>query len=194
MGAGFPMRSDLTPARWLDYEPPGLCHIAALSAIGAVASVAGTGLSILSSSQQSSYQSGVARNEALIAKQKANEDAAIGQRAAITESRKTDLALSRARAVGAASGTDATSPSQVNIEGGIAQQGGYNALSALYEGMAKSRADTDQAAIDLYKADRIAAAQPLTTTGLLFSGASKLATNLSLGSRKSPLLDMYGDY
>lgn len=174
------MRSlDLIPARWLDYEPPSVCHTG-LEVIGTIASIAGTGLSALSSMQQADYQSAVARNEAIIAKQKANEDAAIGQRKAISESRKADLVLSRARALGAAGGTDAASPTQLDIEGDIAQQGGYNALSALYDGMARARADNYQGDIDLFKADRAAASGPMNAAGALFGGISKLAGSKSL--------------
>ena len=167
----------LIPARWLDYEPPSTCH---WPAVGAIASVAGTGLSVMSALNQADYQSAVARNEALIAKQKANEDAALGQRAAITETRKADLLASTARARAAASGTDASSPTQIGIESGIEATGQYNALSALYEGIAKSNADTAQANIDLFKADRIDAAAPLTAVGLGASGLSRLANSRSL--------------
>lgn len=194
MGAGVSMRSlDLIPNRWLEYEPPWLCHASFAPVIGAVASIAGTGLSILSASSQAGYESAVARNQAIIARQKANEDAAIAQREAITQSRKTDLALSRARALGAASGTDAASPTQVDIEGQIAQQGGYNALSALYEGMAKSRSDAYQADIDLFKSRQIQSAAPLTALGIGLSGASRLATGIYGVSRDNPrLLDLFG--
>lgn len=162
-------------ARWLEYEPAGLCHAAALPAIGAIGSIAGTGLSVISALNQSDYQSAVARNQALIDKQKANEDAAIGQRAAITEGRKERLVESTARARAAVSGTDPGSPTQVDIESQIGAQGRYNALSTLYESMAKSRSDAYQADIDLFKADRTAAAGPLTAAGVLFGGASRLA-------------------
>lgn len=185
---------DLIPARWLDYEPPGLCRIeaaAVLPALGAVSSIAGTGASLLGARKEASYDTAVARNQALIAGQKANDDAAIGQRAAITQTRKTDLAISRARALGAASGTDATSPTQLDIESGLAQQGGYNALSALYEGMAKSRVDTEQADLDLFQAARIKQALPLQEAGILFSGLSKTATGLS-GSGGTSLLRLFG--
>lgn len=169
---------DLIPARWLDYEPPSTCHWPALPAIAAGTSIAGTAVSMIGAQKEAAYDSAVARNQALIEQQKANEDAAVGQRAAITQDRKTQLAISRARALGAASGTDAASPTQVDIEGGLAQQGGYNALSALYEGMAKSRVDTEQADLDLFKANRIKEALPLTSAGILLGGLSRTATGL----------------
>lgn len=170
---------DLVPERWLDYEPPGLCQIAAAPALGALASIGGTVMSIIGQNQQSAYQEAVARNQAVALRQKANEDAAIGQRQAITESRKADLVQSRARALGAASGTAVSSPTQVAIESGIASQGEHNAMSALYEGMSRSQADTYQADLQLFKADQVASAAPLQTISTLFSGASGLARGAS---------------
>jgi hypothetical protein len=166
----------MIPDRWLEYEPPGMCHIPAL---GVIASIGGTIMSMRGQQQQADYQEAVARNNAIALKQKANEDAAIGQRAAATESRKADLVQSRARSLGAASGTAVASPTQLNIEAGIAGQGDYNALSALYEGMSRSRASNQQADLELFKADRIDAARPIQTMSGLFSGASSLARGVS---------------
>lgn len=232
------------PDRWLEYEPPGLCHTglealfaaiglggagaagagtatafsalagagetallssagletglaAGLPAVGAAASAApwaaatGGGLSLSTLGQaagvggtllqakagmdNADYQAAVARAEAAALKQKANEDAAAAERVQITRNRQTDLALSRARAVGAASGTQATSPDIVNTEGQIAQQGGYNALSALYEGRARARSDEYQANIDLFKAQRIDAGAFPTFAGTLLSGLGSFA-------------------
>lgn len=183
---------ELIPPRRLDYEPPSACHVAALPAVGAVASLAGTGLSMVAAQKEASYTSAVARNQSVLAAQKANEDAAVGQRAAITQSRKTDLAISRARALGASSGTEATSPTQVGIEQDLAQQGGYNALSALYEGMARSQTDEYQSELDLFKAQRIKSALPLQEAGILLGGASRAALGFS-GSGGSSLLKLFGE-
>jgi hypothetical protein len=183
------MQFELTSARWLEYQPPGLCHIAALPVIGTIASIAGTGISAMGQMQQADYQAAVARNEAIQQQYKANEDAAIGQRQMITQTRKTELAQSQAQAVAAASGTDAASPSTVTLQQDIAQQGGYNAMSALYEGIARSNADTAQAQIDLFKANQAESAGPLAAMGTLFGGFGKLAGDIS---RSSSLLNMFG--
>lgn len=201
------MRSlNLIPSRWLDYEPPGLCHtgieeLAALGAsaaaaageaagtaatavsawapslatVGEVAGVAGTGLSTIAGIQNASYQSDLAKTEAQLARQKANDDAAAGERQQTSRDRQTDYMLSRVRAGAAASGTDAASPDVVNTEGEIAQQGEYNAQSALYEGMSRERADNYQGDIDLFKANRIDGAIPLQATGTLLSGLGSFA-------------------
>lgn len=180
---------DLIPARWLDYEPPGCCCIAALPAIGAIGSLVGTGISAIGGMQQAGYEEAVARNQEILNRQKANEDAALGQRAAITESRKTRLAQSALVARAAASGTDATSPSTVDLSQDIVQQGGYNALSALYDGMAKSRADLAQADIDLFNQKRIRSAAPLTAAGTLIGGFGRTAAQVANSPK---LLDLFG--
>lgn len=135
---------------------------------------------MLSAKSEADYASAVARNQSILDLQKANEDAAIGQRAAITETRRTNLALSRAQAVAAASGTDATSPSTLDLQQDLAQQGGYNAMTALYEGMARSRGDQYQSELDLFKSQRAAAAGPMNAAAALFGGVSRLADSRSL--------------
>ncbi len=162
---------------------------AAFPVIGIASSLVGTGISAIAGSQQAGYEEAVARNKAVQDQFKANEDAALGQRAAITEARKTRLLESTLRSRAAASGTDAASPSTVDLEQDIAQQGGYNMMSALYEGMARSRADAVQADIELFNARRIRAAAPLATAGTLAGGFGRAGAAVS-GSPQ--LLKLFG--
>jgi hypothetical protein len=170
---------DLIPRRWLECEPPGMCH--ELGTLLTVASIGGTAISAISQLNQADYQADVLRYQAEVAKNKANEEAAAGQRAAITQDRKGELLQSRARAVAASSGTLATSPTQIDLEQQISAQGGYNAMSALYEGMSASRASTDQANIDLFRANSIESAAPLAAFGTVLSGVGGLAKSLQIG-------------
>lgn len=151
-----------------------------LSTIGSVASLGGSLLQAKGQADQSAYAEAVARSEAAALRQKANEDAAAGQRTQISRDRQTQLVSSRARALAASSGTLATDPTEVTLEGDIAQQGGYNALSAMYEGMARSRSDTYQADIDLFRARQTAAAAPMQIGGTLLQGIGQLADRRSL--------------
>lgn len=246
------MQIELIPQRWLEYEPPGLCHTgletlfglgtaaavtdiaggaglatlvgageatlplaagvvptlgattiaeatgaAATGAgiagtgigIGDVLSGAGTLISMKSGMDNAAYQAAVAKAEAEALKQRANEEAAAGQRAAETKRRQAALVGSRARALAASSGTLATDPTEVNLEEDIAGQGEYNALSALYEGMAAARSSQFQADINLFKARRTSAAAPWAAAGTLFSGLSGM---LDRRSRSSRLLSLYG--
>jgi hypothetical protein len=166
------MRLDLIPYRWLEYQPPGACHMPMLGVVG---SLGGMMMSMMGQQQQASYQAAVARNNAIALRQKANEEAAVGQREAITESRKADIVQSRARALGAASGTAVASPTQVNTEAGIGAQGDYNALSALYEGGSKEQAANYQASLELFKARQIESASSMNMMSSVFSGISSLA-------------------
>lgn len=155
----------------------GLSVLPSLSTIGTVASIGGTALGALGQMQQADYAANVAKVEAQALRQKANDEAAAGQRAAITNLRQAELVSSRARALGAASGTLATDPTQVDIEEDIEKQGRYNALSSLYEGLAASRATRFQSDIDLFKARRIRSAAPMAAFGTILSGVSGLASN-----------------
>jgi hypothetical protein len=124
---------------------------------------------------QAAYEQAVAKTQAQALQQKSNEDAAAAERQQIMQNRRTGLLTSRARALAAASGTDATSPTEVTNEGNIAQQGEYNAQSALYQGLSASRADQYQAQIDLFKANRIGAATLPAVGGTILSGISSFA-------------------
>lgn len=155
----------------------GASLLPSLSTIGTVASLGGTAIQAGAQARNADYQQKVAQAESDALAAKANEDAAAGQRTAITQSRRTDLVLSRARALSAASGAGATDPTELTTEGGIAQQGDYNALSSLYEGQNRARNDTYQGSIDLFKGQQAEAALPYQIGGTLLSGLSSFATN-----------------
>lgn len=197
---------EVFPRRWLEYEPPSNCHdfgigetIAAIAAsaaaaaptletIGTVAAVAGTGLSVKAGLDNAEYQSAVGRATAAAEQQKANEDAAAGQRTAIAADRQTRLLQSRAQSLAADSGTDATSPDILTTEGRIAEQGRYNALSALYEGQSRARSENFQADIDLFKAKRISAGAPLAAVGTALAG---VGTFVDRRLRRGAYLNQY---
>lgn len=69
--------------------------------------------------------------------QAAGQERATAQRQAIEETRKADLATSRAEAVAGASGTGGKGIT--DIIGGIQGQGEYNALTALFNGEEQAR-------------------------------------------------------
>jgi len=113
-----------------------------MSGIEVAALAATVGGSIVSGLGQ--MQAGRAANvsakfQAAQAQQQAGQERATAQRAAIEERRKADLALSRGQAVLASSGGGALDPTAMRLMGGIAQQGEYNALSALFQGEETAR-------------------------------------------------------
>lgn len=99
---------------------------------------------------------------------------AASQRTAFSETRKAQLVGSRARAVAAASGAGATDPTVVNIEGDIAGQGEYNALSALYEGQEAKRTGDANAALTRFQG------QQAKTAGFINAGSTLLKGGTSL--------------
>lgn len=146
-----------------------------LSTIGTIAGLGGTILQAKGQMDQAAYEQAVAKTQAQALRDKSNEDAAAAERQQIAIERRTGLITSRARALAADSGTDVNSPTEITNEGRIAQQGDYNALSSLYEGLAQSRADNYQANIDLFKGQRVAAAAPLAVGGTILSGLTTFA-------------------
>lgn len=113
-----------------------------MSGIEVAALAATVGGSIVSGLGQ--MQAGRAANvsakfQAAQAQQQAGQERATAQRAAIEERRKADLALSRGQAVLASSGGGTLDPTAMRLMGGIAQQGEYNALSALFQGEEAAR-------------------------------------------------------
>lgn len=177
--AGTSLGATALTAGAADAALAGSSILPSLSTIGTAASLGGTVLSASAAAQNADYQQKVAQSESDALAAKANEDAAAGQRAAITQNRKTDIVLSRARALSAASGAGATDPTELTTEGDIAQQGSYNALSSLYEGQNRARNDTYQGNIDLFKGQQAGAALPLQIGGTILSGLSSFATNKS---------------
>ena len=157
-----------------------LSSLPSLSTIGTVASLGGSLLQASGQSEQAKYQEEVAQSEATALNAKANQDAASAERTQITQERQTQLALSRNRAVAAASGGGgSTDPSVLNNAGLIAQQGDFNALSSLYSGQSAARSDTYQAAIDLFRGQQIAAALPTEQMAGILSGISNFAARQS---------------
>jgi hypothetical protein len=73
-----------------------------------------------------------AKSQAAQMQQQAGQERATAQREAIERRRQANLAISRARAVGGASG--AAVSDIAGIEGDIAAEGDYNARTALFEG------------------------------------------------------------
>jgi hypothetical protein len=146
-----------------------------LATVGEVAGGAGSLLSAVGGIRNASYTAAAQRAEAAALAQKANQDAAAGEQQQIARNRQTALVMSRAQAVAADSGTDATSPDVLTTESRTAGQGTYNALSSLYAGQTAARNDTYQGAIDLFNANQINRGAPLTAAGTILGGISSFA-------------------
>lgn len=73
-------------------------------------------------------------------KRKGDNELAVAQREAMRRQRETQLVVSRQNAVAAASGAGATDPSVIATEAKTQQEGDYNSMLDMYNGMV-SRAD-----------------------------------------------------
>lgn len=172
---------DLFESEWF---PPSLCSTGAeaIAALGLAATATSAGATILGTQNQAQAATRQADSQARALELKAaadrvqaNQEAAYQQRQALTERRKTDLALSRAQAVAASQGGLATDPSTLNVEEGIAQQGQYNVLSAIAAGKTREASLNYQSDIDLFNAGRYREAGPVAARGAVYSGLGSLA-------------------
>jgi hypothetical protein len=120
--------------------------------------------------------------------QQAGQARATAQRVAIQERRKANLLQSTAIARAAASGGSATDPTVTNLVSGIAGQGEYNALTALFNGEEKARGLENQADLTRYEGEQAAYAGRQKAKATLFSGFGTI-----LGSKgAASLYDKYG--
>jgi hypothetical protein len=111
-----------------------------------VLSIGGSVLSGLGQMQAGKAANVNAKFQAAQMEQQAGQERATSQRVAIEERRRAAIAGSNAQAAAASSGGGATDPTVLNIQGGLAGQGEYNALTALFEGEEKARGLNLQAA------------------------------------------------
>jgi hypothetical protein len=107
--------------------------------IAAIATIGGSIVSGLGQIQAGRAANVSAKFQAAQAQQQAGQERATAQRVAIEERRKANIALSNAQAAAAMSGGGTLDPTVMRLTGGLAQQGEYNALSALFEGEERAR-------------------------------------------------------
>ncbi len=163
--------ADLTAAAGGAAAAGGLASsLPSLAMLGQVAGLAGSGISALGQINQANAAASADRASAAALAIRAGQDAAAGEQTQIARERQSQLVLSRAQALAAASGGGATDPSVITGEENLAQQGEYNAQTGLYEGLAQARADTLQQQIDLFNAQQKEAAGPIAAFGTLLSG------------------------
>lgn len=130
---------------------------------------------------QYNYQARGARQEAVQAR-------AVGQRQALEERRRGAYAISRARALAAASGAGATDPTAIDIMAGIRAEGEYNALIAMASAEDRARGLEANASLLRYQGDQ---AKQAGYIGALTAGFKGTSSILSEGG-DSTLLERYG--
>ncbi len=157
----------------------------ALTAIGTGVSAMGT-IASGKAAEQAGRQAQQAREfEALQQEQAAQESRAAAQRQAIDKRREGQLLLSRLQARAAASGGGADDPTVLDLGGGIAERGEYEALTEMYRGENRARGLEDSAV-----------GSRMTGEALRAEGeAKKRASRLSaFGTLIGGATSMYGQY
>ena len=115
--------------------------------------------------------------------QNANNVVAAGQRSAAGEALKAKILASRALAVAAASGGDASSPGVEHVIADIAGRGAYNAGVALYDAEDKARQMLMGAESTRYGGQVMKAGGASKAAAYLFGGAGNMAQASSLFSK-----------
>lgn len=147
--------------------------MAALPAVAMIASMAATGLQVMGTLQQGRAQQAALNYEAGERDRVAAEERAASQREAITKRTDAERVMSRQRALAATSGAGVVNPSILDIYGETAQQGEYNAQTALYGGESRARGQLSQANAARFKAKAAYKGSLLEAAGQAFAGAGK---------------------
>lgn len=149
--------------------------MAALPAIAAVATLASAGLAAMGSIQQGKSQQAALNFEAQQHERQAAEERAASQREAIEKRREAQLAQSRQVAIAGASGAGVVNPSILDIYGETAQEGEYNAQTALYGGESRARGQLDTAAANRFKGKAAVKGSIFEAGGHILSGVGSAA-------------------
>lgn len=158
----------------------------ALSIFGGMMRGIGTGMSAAGYRDAASARRAEAAYQASALERRAKDQVAAGMRGAAEERRQGELAISRIRAVAAASGGGATDPTVINLIAGAASEAEYRARIAMYQGESNAAAMREQAKLTRYGAEYEARGyETLAVTTLIGGLAGSASTYASL-------LDTYG--
>jgi hypothetical protein len=149
--------------------------MAALPAIAAIASLAAGGLQAMGSIQQGKAQQAALNFEAKQHERQAAEERAASQREALEKRREAGLAMSRQVALASASGAGVVNPSVLDIYSETAQEGEYNAQTALYGGESRARGQLDSAAAARFKGKAAYKGSVLEAAGGMLSSIGSAA-------------------
>lgn len=136
-------------------------------------SIAGTLKSSAAASAEGEAQQQEANYVAAQQRQEANDAAASGERAMISQEKQTAVNESNAIAASGASGTSGSVNDNTNLDL-IADEGKYRALTAMYQGEAKSQGLNSQAAASDYQGNIARNAGDTKSITSLISGTTSL--------------------
>jgi hypothetical protein len=143
---------------------------AGAAGLGTALNLLGTGVSAggqIISGQQAKKAS---KAEAAEFERLAGEEKAAAQRKAAEKRRQMNLLLSRSQAVSAASGAGATDPTVLATEGGIVEEGEYQAGVETYLGETRARGYQGKAALARAEGDDASTSSLISAGGTILSG------------------------
>lgn len=147
--------------------------MAALPAVAMIASMAATGLQMMGTLQQGQAAKAAGEFEGKQRERQAAEERAASQREAIGKRAEAERVMSRGKALAASSGAGVVTPSILDIYGDVAQEGEYNAQTAIYGGESRARGQIDAANAARFKGKTAYKGSILEAFGQGFAGVGK---------------------
>ena len=157
-----PFRISADPLRGACFDPGTLLMIAKVASIGS------TVLGTVGAIQQGNAANAAAQYNAAQLEAQGKTEQAVSQREAQEERRQKELKISRARAVGAASGGGLDIP----LMGKLEEEGELRALTALWEGDERAAGRRAQAAGARFEGKQAKRAGMIRGAGSLLSGGA----------------------
>jgi len=154
----------------------------ATSSTGALLSAGGTILSTVGAIQQGNQAASMAKYQARLADKRANEELAAGIKKAQGETRAARLAISRARAVGAASGGGL----DIELMADLEEEGTLRSMNAIWEGQTAYNDTKQQGAEALFTG------KSKKRASLINAGSTLLGGGASLMEKYAPLKETNG--
>jgi hypothetical protein len=144
-----------------------------MAGLAAIASIAGTAVSVIGGIQQGKAAEDAAKFEAEQLKRRAAEERASGQRAAFEKQKEEDLIISKQRSIAAASGGGTDDPSILDLIEDTSRRGTFLQQSEIAIGESRARGNIDQANAAIFRGKQKKAASIIDAVGAGFSGLSK---------------------
>lgn len=164
-----------------------------MEAVGIALTIGSTILSAYGQIQAGKEKQAAANYQADIADQAAGQTRAAATQQAMERQHQGVLAVSRAKAVAAASGGDADGTTVVEQEAKLAARGKYNAMSALYSGNQAAAGEENQANAYRFGGDQAASASYVDAGTTILGGATSLYSKYGgSGPPAPPAMDDYG--
>lgn len=155
--------------------------MAALSALSAIAGLAGTIVSAAGTLAAGKAQQQAAEYEAKSMEIQANEERAGAQQEAQEFRRRKDLALSAIQARAAASGLGPSDPTIINNEEDVAEYGEYQAAMAQFGGESRARGIRDAATVRRFEGQSAKSGAMYAAAGTILGGAANMFDKYASG-------------